>query len=153
MINTKLKLFISLILSFVLPSFAITAPTQHQPRSISLSPFIGIHSGYKFGNLNPLPNTGDVPKIVVSMENKGISFGMSLGYMITNHFEFQGTLIYGQSKIVNDVGIGITGIPIGKVKVSDAKFFSYSTNILYNIPLKKIFALFCDWSWSSHSQT
>ncbi len=39
---------------------------------------------------------------------------------------------------MNDVGIGLAGIPLGKAKVSDAKQFLYSGNILYHIPFRKL---------------
>ena len=38
---------------------------------------------------------------------------------------------------MNDVGIGVAGIPIGKEIVSNAETFSYSGNVLYHVPFKK----------------
>lgn len=137
MMKAKLKKQIFILFLLILSINAITAPSRNQSKSISLTPFISIHSGYKFGNLNPLPNTADVPEIEVLLENKGVSVGMSLGYFVTDHVEFQGTFIYKQASIMNDIGIGLAGIPLGKIKVSDAKAYSYSGNILYHFPFGK----------------
>lgn len=138
MMNKKLRINILILLILLLPIMAIAAPRQHQSKSISLTPFIGFHTGYKFGKLIPLPNTSDVPEIEVLLENRGVVVGMSLGYFLTKNFEFQGTFSYGLTKIMNDIGIGLAGIPLGKVKVSDAKMLFYSGNILYHIPFRKV---------------
>jgi hypothetical protein len=102
-----------------------------------LTPFISIHSGFEFGRLIPLPNTSDVPDITVLLENSGVTVELSLGYFLTRHLEFQGNVTYGRAKIMNDVGVGIGGFPLGKEKVSDANIYSYSGNILYHIPLSQ----------------
>lgn len=113
--------------------FCLAGPSLAQPQSQSFS--LAFHGNFlsnmTFGKLNPLPNTADVPEISVFLENRGISFGLSLGYLITDRFELQGAFTYGLSEIVNDVGIGFAGIPLGKTKVSDAKNLYYSGNVLY----------------------
>ncbi len=135
--KAKLKIHIFIFFILIVSINAIAAPLRNKSKSISLIPFIGIHSGYKFGNLNPLPNTADVPEIEVLLENIKVKVGMSLGYFITDYVEFQGTFILKQASIMNDIGIGLAGTPLGKVKVSDAKAYSYSGNILYHFPFGK----------------
>jgi hypothetical protein len=84
-----------------------------------------------FGMLNPLPSTADVPEIIVSLENKGVSLGLALGYSIKGRIEIQGSFHYNRSEIIKEVGIGFAGVPLGKTKVSDTKCFYYSGNILF----------------------
>ena len=98
-------------------------------------PFVGYFSGFEFGKLIPLPNTADVPEITVQSKSKCVRVGFSLGYQLTENIEIQGTFFYGASEFQNDVGIGLVGIPLGIVKVSDSKSFSYSGNILYSVPI------------------
>ena len=119
--------------------FCQAVPSLAQPRqqSFSLALSGDFLSNMTFGKLIPLPNTADVPEISVLLENTGISFGLSLGYFLTDRFELQGTFKYGQCEIINDVGIGLAGIPLGKTKVSDAKTLFYSGNLLYYFLLKR----------------
>ncbi len=129
-----------IILIFFLLIFsinAVSAPSRNMSKAFSFTPFVGIHSGYNFGNLDPLPNTADVPAIRVFLENRDVTVGMSLGYFFTDRFEFQGTFTFRRTRIMNDVGIGIAGIPLGIDNVSDANSLSYSGNILYHFPFGK----------------
>lgn len=138
MSHSKSKMYI-FIIAFIL-IFYLAAPSLAQPRSRSL--YLSLTGGFlshtTFGKLNPLPNTADVPEVIVSLENIGASFGLSLGYEITDRFELQGTFTYGRSRIMNDVGIGLAGIPLGKAKISDVKNLYYSGNILYYFLLNRI---------------
>lgn len=124
----------SLIFIFLISVFSLAQP-QSQNFSLTLSG--GFLSSATFGRLNPLPNTADVPEITVSLENKGASFGFNLGYLVTDRIELQGSFNYSRSEIINDVGIGLAGIPLGKTKVSDTKSFYYSGNILFYFPLNR----------------
>jgi hypothetical protein len=119
--------------------FCLAVPSLAQPRfqSFSLTFSGGFLSDMTFGRLNPLPNTADVPEIIVSLENKGASFGLALGYLINDRIELQGSFHYSRSEIINDVGIGLAGIPLGKTEVSDAKSFYYCGNIIYYISLNR----------------
>ena len=116
---------------------AVSAPSRNMSKTFSFAPFVGIHSGYNFDNLDPLPHTADVPAIRVFLENRDVTVGMSLGYFFTDRLEFQGTFTFRRTSIMNDVGIGIAGIPLGIDKVSDANSLSYSGNILYHFPFGK----------------
>lgn len=133
---------LKLILLFVTVIFILCLPLQSSAesrrQSFSFSLFGEILSNTALGTLRPLPITADVPEIEKRLENKGISFGLSLGYLILNRVEIQGRLTFGRSEIIDDVGIGLAGIPLGKTKVSDAKNFSYSGNIFYYLLLKTI---------------
>ena len=108
---------------------------ESKTNGFSLIPFVGYHFSYEFGKLLPLPNTADVPEITVQSKSKGVRVGFSLGYQITENIELQGSFIYGTSEFQNDVGIGLAGIPMGIIKISVSKSFSYSGNILYLIPI------------------
>jgi opacity protein-like surface antigen len=120
--------------------FCLAVPSLAQPRSQCFSLILsgGFLSNTTFGRLNPLPNTADVPDVIVSLENKGVSFGLTMGYLITDRIELQGSFNYSRSEILNEVGIGLASIPLGKTKVSDTKSFYYSGNILFYFPLNRI---------------
>ncbi len=74
----------------------------------------------------------------MSLENIGASVEFSFGYEINRQFELRGTFNYGRSEIINDAGIGLSGIPLGKPKVSNVENFSYTGNILFHFPLNRI---------------
>ena len=135
-----MKRKVTILFSAFVLLFCFVVPSSAQSRSQSFSLILsgGVLSDMTFGKLNPLPNTADVPEISVLLENKCPSFGLSLGYLITERIEFQGTITYGRSEIFDDVGIGFAGIPLGKAKISDAKNFTYSGNILYYFLLRRI---------------
>ncbi len=131
----KTILLISLVSLVLFQSLPGDLPKELGTEGFSIIPFVGYSSGYEFGKLIPLPNTADVPEITVQSKSKGVRVGFSLGYQLTKNIELQGTFFYGASEFQNDVGIGLAGIPMGIVKVSDSKSFSYSGNILYSVPI------------------
>jgi hypothetical protein len=107
-------------------------PLEGQEKRFYLMPFVGVQSDIRFGRLVPLPNTADVPEIKVLMEHKQPALGLSLGYRLNGHLDLEGTALFARSRIVNDVGIGIGGNPLGRVGISDANFYSVSGSLLYN---------------------
>ena len=131
----KTIMLISLVMLMLSQTLPADTQKESETRGFSIMPFVGYHSGYEFGKLLPLPNTADVPDITVQSKSRGVRVGFRLGYQITEHFELQGMFIYGLSEFQNDVGIGLAGVPLGIVKVSDSKSFSYSGNILYSVPI------------------
>ncbi len=133
--KSKIHIFFT-VLGFLF-CFPVLSMAQPQSQSFSISLSGGYLFNMTFGRLNPLPNTADVPEIIVSLENKGASFGLNLGYLITDRIELQGTFNYSRSEIINEVGIGLAGIPLGKTKVSDATNLYYSGNILFYFPLNR----------------
>lgn len=119
--------------------FSVTSsPAQSRSRSFSLSITGALLSNIKFGTLKPLQNTADVPEIHVSLENVGASFGLRLGYWCTEQIELQGSFTFNRSEIINDVGFGLAGIPLGKTKVSNAKSLYYSADIRYHFLVSRI---------------
>ncbi len=136
--RTRSKIIKTLSCLATLIHLAVPALAQSRERPLSLSLSAGFLSHTTFGELRPLPNTADVPEIIVSLENIGASFGLNLGYKINDRFELQGEFTYGRSEIINDVGIGLAGIPLGKTRVSNVDNLSYSGNILFHFPLNRI---------------
>lgn len=134
---SKSKTYIFLAAFSLLYSLSVPSLAQPQSHSFSLTLSGGFLFNTTFGRLNPLPNTADVPEIIVSLEDKGASFGLGLGYLITDRIELRGIFNYSRAEIINEVGIGIGGIPLGKTKVSDTKCFYYSGNILFYFPLNR----------------
>jgi hypothetical protein len=104
---------------------------QNHSKSFTLTLSGGFLSNMTFGRLDPLPNTADVPEVDVFLENKGPSFGLTLGYLITDRIELRGSINYSYSEIINKVGIGLAGIPLGETKVSDTRCIYYSGDILF----------------------
>jgi hypothetical protein len=127
--------FTALCLLFCL---AVPSPAQDHSKSFSLTLSGGFLSNMTFGRLNPIPNTADVPEIIISLENKGASFGLALGYLIKDRIELRGSFNYNHSEIINKAGIGLAGVPLGKTKVSDTKNFYYSGNILFYFSSNRI---------------
>jgi len=125
------KKYISAILVLVAGATFLPASGNLQGQRFTLSPTIGLQTGYRFGNLVPLPQTADVPETEVLLESKGVSVGLGFGYRLSPHIEIQSEFAYESPEIINDVGIGLAGTPLGKVKVSDAKLYAYSGRILY----------------------
>jgi len=107
-----------------------------EERAFSLTLLAGIQSSVHFGSLVPLPQTADVPEVEVLLEHEQPAMGLSLGYRIGRHFELQGEALYDHTKIMNDIGIGLAGIPLGKTKASDAVLYSLSGCLLYNLNLR-----------------
>ena len=112
--------------------FCGPTPLEGQEKRFYLTPIVGVQSDLRFGRLVPLPNTADVPEIKVLLEYKQPALGLSLGYRLNGHLDLEGTALFARSRIVNDVGIGIGGNPLGRVGVSDANFYSVSGCLLYN---------------------
>jgi len=135
---SNLKRYIFFTAFYFLFCLAVPSMAQLRSQSFSLTLSGGFLFNTTFGRLNPLPNTADVPEVIVSLKNKGASFGLTLGYLITDRIELQGSFNYSRSEIINEVGIGLAGIPLGKTKVSDTKSFYYSGNILFYFPLNRI---------------
>ncbi len=130
----------SFVLLWLALLFAVqTVAAENRPYPFTLTPLVGLHGGCEFGRLIPLPNTADVPGIRILLKNKGLSAGVTLGYTLSKNFELQGSFIYSRGQMIHDVGIGFTGVPLGEVKVSDTRIFSYSGNVLYGISIKNFF--------------
>lgn len=106
-----------------------SARSRAVPFSLALSG--SFLSKMTFGKLIPLSNTADVPEVTVLLETKIPSLGLSLGYLITERLELRGTLAYGRSEIIEDTGIGLAGIPLGKNKVAGADCYRFGAGFLY----------------------
>ena len=127
------RILIAYALVMMIFGFAGPAPAEEPEGRFSLTPHVGIQSGFRFGKLLPLPQTADVPDVEVLLERRSPVWGAELGWKLSRHFEFQGEALYGRAEIINDVGIGFTGRPIGKVNVSEAFLFSAGGRILCQV--------------------
>jgi len=87
---SKSKTYIFFTALSLLYSLSVPLLAQPQSQSFSLTLSGGFLFNTTFGRLNPLPNTADVPEIIISLENKGASFGLGLGYFITDRIELRG---------------------------------------------------------------
>ncbi len=104
----------------------------------SLTPFAGYYGTVRLGALLPLPQTADVPGIKVLLEQRSPEGGVSLGYALDRRFELQFTVSTSRVRIMNDIGIGIGGPPLGKKKVSDASLWNLGARLLYGFDFGKI---------------
>ena len=127
-----LFLFAGLVCFSVRPVWAMTVEKR-----FSIMPLVGIQSGFRFGDLIPLPQTADVPDIKILLEHKSPAGGMGFGYQISRRIEFQVAALCDQARIMNDVGIGLAGVPLGKVELSAAILYSLCGRLLYHFPLQR----------------
>jgi len=123
----------------ILLSCLISPPSAFsQSKSFSLILSGGVLTDLTFGKLLPLPNTADVPEITVLLESKSPVLGLGLGYQMNDRLELRANLSYNRAEIVDDVGIGFAGIPLGKTKVDDADCLQYTGNIIYYFFLQRL---------------
>jgi len=125
------KISFLVFLTALNPLFLWLNSAEAGAAAFTLTPLAGIQSTLRFGRLVPLPQTADVPGIKVLLEHKQPALGLSLGYRINGYLEFEGAALYDRTRIVNDVGIGFGGFPLGKFKVSDAVLYSLSGCLLF----------------------
>jgi len=118
--------FAGMVCASFRPAAAMTAEKR-----FSIIPLVGIQSGFRFGDLIPLPQTADVPDVKILLEHKSPVWGMGFGYQLSRRIEFQAAALYDRAKIMNDVGIGLAGMPLGKSKLSDAVLYSLGGRLLY----------------------
>lgn len=102
----------------------------------SLTALAGVPSELRFGRLVPLSNTADVPEIKVLLEHRPPAFGLGLGYRLTRRLEAEGAVFCGRARVVNDVGIGFGGFPLGKSTVSDAVLLAWSGDLVYHFRVR-----------------
>ena len=86
-----------------------------------------------FGKLVPLPGTADLPEIGVLMDTNFPAIGVGLGYLVTPRLEFRANVIYGRSEIIEDEGIGLAGVPLGRHRISKAESYHYTAGFAYSI--------------------
>ena len=118
----KISLGLAILLAgCLLPAFA----------DYSLSASLGFYPSVRLGKLTPLPQTADVPDVKVLLESAGPELSFSFGYEFSPRVE--GHLYAGSvpTRVIDDVGIGLAGIPLGETKVTDALFWNFGLRILY----------------------
>lgn len=117
-------------LSFGLAPLAAEAGGTSGRISLSLS--LGVYSPVRLGNLVPLPQTADVPDVEVRLDPASPEAGFCLGYRIGRRLELQVEELVSRAEIIDDVGIGFAGIPLGEVTVSKAVLWSWGVRLLYS---------------------
>jgi len=120
---------IGLILSCsLLPAFG---GGEEGMKRFSISTSAGIYSNIKLAELTPLAGTADVPDVKVYLEPSGPEMGLSLGYALNRKVEFHLAASATPSRVIDDVGIGFAGVPLGKFVVTDAVMWNLGARILY----------------------
>jgi hypothetical protein len=97
----------------------------------SITPWVGALQSARLGSLVPLPQTADVPGINILWEPDGPEGGLLLGYRLTRRLEIQVGASAGRTALIDDIGIGLAGIPLGKKKVSNAASRTLGMRLLY----------------------
>ena len=130
-LNSGIKIILFLLaFSFsVMNGQADSRKTQKNNVSIGIS--AGFHTSKPLGTLYPLQTTADVPPVDILLENSFPAGGLSFGYNFNPHLEVQGCYSYSGARIMNDIGTGAAGIPLGRSKASDASLSSFTAGILY----------------------
>ena len=117
------------------PAFADERPRTER---FYLTPSAGYYGTVRLGGLIPLSNTADVPDVKILLEPSGPEGGVSLGYTLGRRFELQLAASASRARIMDDVGIGFAGVPLGKKKISDAVFWNLGVRLLYSLNIGKI---------------
>ncbi len=98
----------------------------------SLSASAGYAGAVRLGELRPLPGTADVPDIKVLLEPSGPDMELSIGYHFNRRLEFRLAAGATPSRIIDDVGIGFAGVPLGRFEVTDATLWTLGARLLYD---------------------
>jgi hypothetical protein len=96
----------------------------------SVTPWIGAVQSARLGRLIPLPRTADVPDVSVQWEPQSPEVGLTIGYRLSRRLEVQAGASAGRTALFEDIGIGLAGIPLGRVKVSNAVSWTLGMRLL-----------------------
>ncbi len=96
----------------------------------TVNPSLGFLLPVRLGSLVPLANTADVPGVDILLESKGPQAAFSLGRRLGRRVELQLEASAGRAAIMEDVGIGFAGIPLGKTQFSEALVWSLEVRLL-----------------------
>jgi hypothetical protein len=130
--NTVKKPALGILAAFLGAGFSSAVASENQiPGRFSLSPSIGLYRTTQLGRLIPLSNTADVPGVEILLEPKSPEGGLSLGYRLGRRLELRAGASASRAGIIEDVGIGFAGIPLGKFEVSRAAAWSLSGGLVY----------------------
>jgi hypothetical protein len=99
----------------------------------TIHPSIGFMLPVRLGRLVPLANTADVPGVDILLESRGPQAAFSLGRRLSRRVEIQAEAAYGRAAIMEDVGIGFAGIPLGKSEVSPARAWTLGARLLVGL--------------------
>lgn len=97
----------------------------------SLAGYIGTAQAAEMGRLHPIPQSADVPPVRFLLEPRIPEWGVRLGYVFSRRFRAELGIELGLGDIMEDVGIGFAGIPLGKNSMSRAALWTLSTRLLF----------------------
>ncbi len=128
--NKTIRILSLTVLIAALAATAQDAEAQAGERW-SLTPTLGFSLAARLGSLVPLANTADVPGVKIGLERRGPEAGLWLGRRLGRGFEIQAGASRGRAGIYEDVGIGFSGIPLGKSLVAYAVIWAVGARLLY----------------------
>lgn len=116
----------------LLAGFVISAPAaEAAPASrFSLAALAGSSGRVLLASLYPLSGTADVPEVKSYLELTGPEWGLSFGYRLGRRLELQIAASTAPVRIVDDVGIGFAGVPLGEFVVTDAALWNFGVRFL-----------------------
>jgi len=119
--------------TFVLVLLSVVCGAGPAPaRAAEFSLFTGFSTNLFLGRLVPLSSTADVPGIRILLRPESPDWAVHAGLPLGRRFTLQATVGRTGAGIVHDVGIGLAGIPLGKSKVAEADFRSFTGSLLYD---------------------
>ncbi len=99
----------------------------------AIHPSLGFMLPVRLGSLVPLANTADVPGVDILLESRGPQAALSIGRRLSRQVEIQAEAAFGRAAIMEDVGIGFAGIPLGKSEVSPARAWTLGARLLVGL--------------------
>lgn len=121
-----------LLLAALAAAFPVLGRAEKSPAEgrWTINPSLGFMLPVRLGSLVPLANTADVPGVDILLESRGPQAAFSIGRRLSRRVEIQAEAAYGRAAIMEDVGIGFAGIPLGKSEVSGARAWTLGTRLL-----------------------
>jgi hypothetical protein len=85
------------------------------------------------GSLVPVAGTADIPDVDILLESRGPQAAFTLGRRLSRRIELQIEATIGRAAVMEDVGIGLAGIPLGKTQVSEASTWTLGARLLVGL--------------------
>lgn len=126
--RTKRILFLAVLVA-AFPALGRAEGSRAEGRW-TINPWLGFTLPVRLGSLVPLANTADVPGVDILLESRGPQAAFSLGRRLSRRVEIQAEAAYGRAAIMEDVGIGFAGIPLGKSEVYGARAWTLGARLL-----------------------
>ncbi len=123
----RLILILAAALAAAVPAAAEDIPAGER---WTLMPWLGFSLAARMGSLVPVAGTADVPDVDILLESRGPQAAFTLGRRLSRRIELQLEATFGRAAVMEDVGIGLAGIPLGKTQVSEASTWTLGARLI-----------------------